>query len=113
MTFLLKWLVGSVSFLLVDYLVAGINISDFLTALLVTLIWGFVSVFIKPILHILFLPINLITLGIFTLIINGFLFYAVASLVPGFEVAGFWTAVLGAVLVSIVSFVLGKLLIKN
>ena len=100
---LLKWLVSALAFLALPYIVSGITVKGFGTALILALLWGLVGITIKPILLLLTLPFNLLTFGIFTFIINGFLLWLLGGVVKGFEVHGFWVAVLGALVLSIIS----------
>lgn len=97
---LLRWLVSALAFLALPYIVSGITVSGFGTALVLALLWGAVGITIKPILLLLTLPLNLLTFGIFTFIINGFLLWLLGGVVKGFEVHGFWIAVLGALVLS-------------
>jgi putative membrane protein len=90
--------------LLMPRFVQGIAVADFYTAAIVALIWGVISVTIRPILGLLTLPINLITFGLFSFVLNALLFWFVASFVQGFEVAGFVAALLGSVVLTIVSW---------
>ena len=100
---LLKWLVSALAFLALPYIKAGISVQGFGTALVLALMWGLVNITIKPILMVLALPFNLLTFGIFTFVINGFLLWLLGGFVKGFEVHGFWVAVLGALILSAVS----------
>lgn len=100
---LLKWLVSALAFLALPYIVSGITVKGFGTALILALLWGLVGITIKPILILLTLPFNLLTFGIFTFIINGFLLWLLGGVVKGFEVHGFWVAVLGALVLSVIS----------
>jgi len=83
------------------------------TALVAALILGLVNTLIRPILVLLTLPVTLLTLGLFIFIINGLLFWMVSSMVGGFHVTGFWAAVGGALLYSIISWALSSLLLKK
>ena len=103
MILLLKWLALSLAIMFVGWIVPGITISSFATALVASIVIALVNVFIKPVLVFLTLPINILTLGIFILVINALLFMFVAYLVPGIEVDGFWSAFLGALILSILS----------
>lgn len=103
MVLLLKWLALSLAILFVGWVVPGITISSFVTALIASVVIALVNLVIKPILVFLTLPINILTLGIFILVINALLFMFVAYLVPGVEVDGFWSAFLGALILSILS----------
>lgn len=84
--------------------IEGISVAGTYTAVIVALIWGLVSITIRPILGLLTLPINLITFGLFSFILNALLFWFVASFVQGFEVAGFIAALLGSVVLTVVSW---------
>ena len=100
---LLKWLALSLAIMFVGWVVPGISISSFITALIASVVIAFVNLVIKPILVFLTLPINILTLGLFILVINALLFMFVAYLIPGVEVDGFWSAFLGALILSIIS----------
>ncbi len=102
-TFLLKWLITAVSIFIVANIFGIIYIENLKALVLASLILGILNVILRPILILLTLPINILTLGLFTLVINGFLLYAVSGLVSGFEIASFGRAFLGAVLISIVN----------
>ena len=103
MILLLKWLALALAIMFVGWVVPGISVSTFGTALIASIVIALVNLVIKPILVFLTLPINILTLGIFILVINALLFMFVAYLVPGVEVEGFWSAFLGAILLSILS----------
>jgi putative membrane protein len=109
---LLVWLVNAVALVAVAYLVPGIVVSDFVTALVAALLLGLVNTVIRPILILLTLPVTLLTLGLFILVINGLLFWLVGSFIVGFVVSGFWPAVLGAIAYSVISWALSALLLK-
>ena len=99
---LLRWLVSALAFLSLSYVIPGIAVKGFGTALVLALLWGIVGITIKPILLLLTLPFNILTFGIFTFIVNGFLLWMLGGLIKGFEVHGFWVAVLGALFLSVV-----------
>lgn len=103
LAYILKWIGLALAMMFVGWVVPGITISNFVTALIAAAVVALVNVFIKPILVFLTLPINILTLGIFILVINALLFMFVAYLVPGVEVNGFWSAFLGALILSILS----------
>jgi len=92
MHFILRWLINTVSLILITYLVPGISVASFYTALIAALFLGIVNAVIRPVLIILTLPINILTLGLFTLIINALMFWFVSSFVKGFDIIGFWPA---------------------
>lgn len=102
--FLLRWFTNALLVILVTYVVPGITVASFWTAFLVALILGILNAVVRPILVILTLPITLLTLGLFTLVINGALFWLVSTVVKGFNVEGFWVAFLGAAVLWVFSF---------
>jgi putative membrane protein len=87
-------------------LIPGIQIDHVSNLLIAVLVIGLLNTFIRPIIILLTLPVNVLTLGLFTLVINGFIFYLATMLVDGFRVTGFAVALLAALLFSIVSFIL-------
>ena len=97
---LLRWVVSALGFLALPHIIPGISVQGFSTALLLAFLWGIIGITVKPILVILTLPINLLTFGIFTFVINGFLLWLLGGFVKGFEVETFWTALLGAIVLS-------------
>lgn len=104
---LARWLVSAVSIYLVALLGIGVQVRSFWAALLAALVLGLANLLVRPILLVLTLPINLLTLGLFTLVVNGLVFLLAAAFTPGFQVRGFWPAILGALLVGVLSAVLG------
>jgi len=112
MKLLLVWLINAVALMAVAYLLPGIHVSDFVTALIAALVLGLVNTIIRPILILLTLPVTLLTLGLFIFVINGLLFWFVGTFIAGFVVAGFWWGVAGAIAYSVVSWALSALLFK-
>lgn len=112
MRLLVVWLINAVSLFALPYLMQSIRVDSFGTALMAALVLGLVNTLIRPLLVLLTLPVTLLTLGLFILVINGLLFWAVANLFGGFHVAGFWSAVGGALLYSLISWGLSALLLK-
>ncbi len=113
MMMLLTWLINAVALLAVPYLLHSVQVDSFGAALIAALILGLVNTLVRPVLVVLTLPVTVLSLGLFIFIINGLMFWVVAQLVSGFHVAGFWSAVGGALLYSIVSWALSTLLLKN
>jgi putative membrane protein len=111
--FLLKWFITTVSIFIVANVFGIIHIENFKALVLAALILGILNAILRPILIILTLPINILTLGLFTLMINGFLLYLVSGLVSGFEIASFWRAFLAALLLSIVNALINFLIHKE
>lgn len=92
-------------------LVPGISVSGgWATMFIIALVWSVISMVIKPVLGLLTLPINLLTFGVFSFIVNALLFWAMTLIVPGFVVAGFWSALLGALVLSIAVWLIEKVL---
>jgi putative membrane protein len=112
MKLLLVWLINAIALIAVTYLLPGITVSNFVTALIAALVLGLVNTVIRPILILLTLPATLLTLGLFIFVINGLLFWFVGTFIEGFVVAGFWPGVFGAIGYSIVSWALSSLILK-
>jgi putative membrane protein len=110
---LLVWLINAVALMAVAYLLPGISVADFVTALIAALVLGLVNAVIRPILILLTLPATLLTLGLFIFVINGLLFWLVGSYIDGFTVAGFWPGFFGAIVYSIVSWAMASLLLSR
>ena len=108
-----RWLVITVAILLSSKFISGIRVDSLLTALIAAGILGLINAFIRPVLIILTLPLSIITLGIFTFFINAFLLEFVSYLIPGFEVEGFLSAFLGALMISIVSWLANFFIVSN
>jgi putative membrane protein len=109
---LVVWLINTVALAAVAYLMPSVTIASAGAALVAALVLGLVNALIRPLLVLLTLPVTVLTLGLFIFVINGLLFWAVGSLVPGFEVAGFWSGVIGAIVFSLVSWLLSALVLK-
>jgi putative membrane protein len=110
MRILLVWILNAVSLWLVTVALPGVALADYVSAFVAALVLGLVNAVIKPILIILTLPVTVLTLGLFLLALNGLLFWGVASVLPGFHVAGFWWGVLGALLYSLLTWAFSLLL---
>lgn len=108
MRILALWIVHALLFLAISNIVPGILVRDFPTALWIAFLWGLIGITLRPLLLLLALPITLLTLGLFTFVVNGFLFWLIASFVEGFEVRSFGAAFVGALSFSIFSWVLGR-----
>ena len=111
--FFISWLVNTTALLVVVHVVSGISIDRWQTTFVASLVLGLLNTFIRPVLILLTLPVNVLTLGIFTLFINGFMFYMASSLVRGFEVMNFGSAFLGAFVFSIIAFLLNLVIGKE
>jgi putative membrane protein len=102
----LRWLTLTLAILLAAYLMNGIRVSGFGSALGAAAMLGILNAFFRPIALVLTLPINIMTLGLFTLVINAVLLKMVSGVIGGFEVYGFWTAVFGSLIISLISWLL-------
>ena len=105
---LLRWLILSVAIMVAAYLFPGIQVSGFGSALVAALILGILNAFFRPILIILTLPINVLTLGLFTFVINAFLLMMTSGVTGGLVVDGFGSALLGSLIISVVSWLLSS-----
>ena len=106
MLLLASWLINTAALLALPYLMHSVQVDSLVTALIAALVLGLVNALIRPIFVLLTLPVTVLTMGLFIFVINGLMFWAVASLVDGFHVAGFWSAVGGALLFRIISWAL-------
>ena len=107
LTFVLHWIVVAIGLAAAAYLVPGVTVADTTALVIGALVLGFVNAIIRPVMTLLTLPITVLTLGLFYLVVNAAAFGLAAALVPGFGVASFWAAVFGALVVSLVSWVIG------
>jgi putative membrane protein len=108
MKIILHWILISIAVFVTTLIIGGIKVDPIWVALIVGACLTLFNMFIKPIINILTLPINIITLGLFSLVINGVLFWYLGTLIKGFEVTTFTAAFVGALLVSILNWVLKK-----
>ncbi len=108
MNLLLKWLISAAAILISAYIIPGIMVTGFWAAFWLALFLGVINVILKPILIILTLPINILTLGLFTFVINACLILLASGIIKGFEVHGFWWAMLFSIVLAIVSYLLYK-----
>lgn len=108
MSILINLLLSALAVIVSAYLLPGVHVQNFLTAIVVAIALGIVNAILKPILTILTLPITIVTLGLFTLIINGLLVLLVSALVPGFQVDGFGWAILFSIILALVNWIIGS-----
>ncbi len=113
MRLLITWLINAIALFALPYIMKSIRVESFSAALFAALVLGLVNALIRPILVLLTLPVTVLTLGLFIFVINGLLFWFVGNFVKGFHVAGFWSAVAGAILYSIISWALSSLLLEK
>lgn len=103
MKLFLHWLVSAIAIGIAAYLVPGVMVT-LGGALVAAIVLGILNLFIKPIITILTLPITILTLGLFSLVINALLVWLAAAIVPGFAVAGFWSALLFAIVLMVINW---------
>jgi putative membrane protein len=110
---LIKWIILTASIIFVSYILDGIQIDSFLTALIAAALLGILNTVVRPLLILLTLPVNLMTFGIFIFVINAMLLMLVSHVISGFQVNGFWTAVSGSILITLSSALLNRLIKEN
>lgn len=101
------WLVATLAIIIAAYLLPGVTVT-LVGAIVLAVVLGLINVFLKPVITILTLPLNIITLGLFSLVVNALLILLAAMIVPGFTVAGFWWALLFALLLSLINLLFGQ-----
>ncbi|CAN1566112.1 COG1950 Predicted membrane protein [Burkholderiaceae bacterium] len=112
MTLLLVWILNAVALLVVAYILPGIAVASFWSAMWAALVLGLINMLVKPLFVLLTLPITIVTVGLFLFVINALMFWLAGSLFKGFRVDGFWWAVGGALLYSLISSFLTNLINK-
>ena len=105
---IIRWLTLTVAIVFTSYLLDGIHVSGFLSAVFAAAMLGILNAFFRPIALLLTLPINVLSLGLFTFIINALMLKMASGVISGFEVMGFWSAVFGSLLISIISWLLNS-----
>jgi putative membrane protein len=113
MRLLLVWVINAAALFLLPYVFPWVSIDTFWTALIAALVLGLINTLIRPLLVLLTLPVTVLTLGLFIFVINGLLFWWVGSFIDGFHVSGFWSGVFGAIVYSLISWVLASLLLSK
>jgi putative membrane protein len=104
MTILINWLLSSLVIIVGAYILPGVHVESFLTALVLAIVLGIINALLKPILILLTLPINILSLGLFTLVINAALIMLATVIVPGFKVDSFWWALLYGIVLSFLNW---------
>ena len=110
MLLLIKWFIMTLSVMVASYIIPGVSVKGFFTAMWVALFIGIVNVLVIPFLIFITLPINILTLGLFTFVINALLIMLASSVIKGFEVKGFWIAMIFSVVLSVINFIFGHVL---
>lgn len=105
MKLIAKWLLAACALLLVAYIYPGVQLQGYGSALIAAAVIGLFNVLLRPVLVILTLPVTVVTLGLFLFVINALLFWAASGILAGFGVNGFWAAMLGSVIYSLLMLV--------
>ena len=113
MKLILRWALNAVALMLIPELVSNVRVDSYTAALISAVLLGFVNAIIRPLLILITLPITILTLGLFTLVINGLMFWTVSGLVQGFVVPDFATAFWGALLYSVLTWMVNLTLADN
>ena len=108
MKFIFKWFLLVVAILFSGYLVPGVSVASIWTAFWLSVFLGIINVTLKPLLVVLTLPINILTLGLFTFVINALIILLAASVIQGFAIAGFWSALLLSLVLALVNALLNR-----
>ena len=113
MRLLAIWIINALALLALPYVVPSVHVASFGTALIVALVLWLINAVLRPLLILLTLPVTLLTLGLFIFVINALLFQLAGNLVDGFNVGGFWSALFGSVVYSLISWALSSLLFSS
>lgn len=113
MRLLALWIVNAAALMALPYVVPSIQVATLGTAFLAALVLGLINAVLRPILVLLTLPVTLLTLGLFIFVINAALFQLASLLIEGFVVGGFWSALLGSIVYSVISWVLSSILLHR
>ncbi len=105
---LLRWFITVLAVFALPHFVSGIGVNSLLTAVVVAACLAFLNMVVKPIITILTLPLNILTLGLFSLVVNGAFFWFVAKIITGFTITSFQAAVIGAFVISVINWVVSK-----
>jgi len=110
---IVRWIINALAIMLAAYVVPGVHVNGFWSAMLTALIMGLINALVRPIIILLTLPINIVTLGLFTFVINALMFWLASTIVKGFYVDGFGPAFWGALIFWLVSWATNSLLHSN
>ena len=112
MRLVLKWVLSAVALLAVAYVYSGVQVNNFISALIAAAVIGLLNAVLRPILVILTLPVSIVTLGLFLFVINALMFWSASGLLNGFHVNGFWAALLGSLIYSALGLIIDAALSK-
>ena len=106
---LVRWFCFALALIFTAWLVPGVEIANFMTALLACVVIALINTLVKPVIEIISLPVNILTIGLFSLVINAFMFMLAGWLTPGIEINGFLSALMGSIVLSILSLGISKI----
>lgn len=106
---LVRWLITTIAILIIPYVISGVQVQSFWSALFAAAILGVLNALVRPLLILLTLPLTILSLGFFILIINALLFELAAAIVPGINVSSFWSALFASIIVSLVSWIMNSM----
>jgi putative membrane protein len=109
MRIIVRWCINALALLAVAYLYSGVQVDGIMAALIAALVLGLANAIIRPVLILLTLPVTLLTMGLFIFVINAFLFWFVAEVVSGFNVAGFMAALIGSLMYSVITLIVNAI----
>jgi putative membrane protein len=109
MNILINWVVNALVIMVAAYLLPGVHVENYLTALVLALVMGILNILIKPLIIFLTLPITIVTFGLFLFVINALMVIIASHVVPGFSVDGFWWAVIFSIVIALINMVLHKM----
>ena len=112
-SFLVRLIINALAFFLVAKVYGGMTVNGFGAAIVAALIWGIINTILRPILLLLTLPVNILTFGLFTLVINGIILLLTAELYSGLEIRSFFAGILAAVMLSLVNIILTSIFVKD
>lgn len=98
---LIKWVCYALVIMVAAWIIPGISVEGFASAMIIAVVLGLINTFIRPVLKIVTLPINIVTLGLFSLVLNALLLMLAGHITPGFTVSGFWSAFFGSIIISV------------
>lgn len=108
MKIFIKWLIYTILIIFVAWIIPGISVDNFFSAMLACLVIGFINIFIKPVVQLVSLPVTFLTLGLFAVVINALLLMLAGIITPGFTVEGFFSALFGSIILSVFTSIINK-----
>jgi putative membrane protein len=106
MSIIINWIISALAILVAAYLLPGVHVDGFIVAMVLAVVLGLINAFVRPVLLFFTLPINIVTLGLFTFVINALMIMLAAYFTPGFTVASFWWALLFSLILALVNWLL-------